>query len=62
MGGWELVFEAGQFLGTLVLIPALQWTSVERARLHREWARRRRDSRAPVVDWSATLGVAVGCL
>jgi hypothetical protein len=62
MSGWELLVEVGLFLGTLLLLPTLQWTSVERARAHREWARRRQDARAPAVNWYATLGVAVGCL
>jgi hypothetical protein len=62
MDGWELLIEAGLFLGTLVLIATLQWTSVERALSHREWARRRQDSRAPAVDWYVTLGVAAGCM
>ena len=62
MSGWELLIEVGLFLGTLLLLTTLQWTSVERGRAHREWARRRQDSRAPAVDWYVTLGVAAGCL
>ena len=62
MSGWEFLIEAGLFLGTLLLITTLQWTSVERARAHREWERRRHDAQVRVADWHVVLGVAVGCV
>jgi hypothetical protein len=61
MGSWALVFAIAEFFGTLILILILQWASVERARVHRQWAQQRRTCRAPV-DWYVTLSLAVGCV
>ena len=62
MDGWDPCIAACEFLGTLILVITLQWASVERARVHREWARERRTARAPLVDWYVALGLAVGCV
>ena len=62
MGDWGLVIEISELLAAAALLLTLQWAAVERARVHREWARVRQAAERRVVDWRVVLGVAVGCV
>ncbi len=49
---------------TIALMLALRWAAIERGRIHREWARLRRELRGRVsqsIDWCLSMAAAAGC-
>ena len=61
MNDLELFFDATVLLVTVSILATLQWAAVERARAHRQWTHRQRETRRTPVDWYVVLGITVGC-
>jgi hypothetical protein len=56
--------DAGALMVAALLLFALRWAAIARARAHGEWAKRRRDSRndAPAIDWYVATWAIAGWL
>jgi hypothetical protein len=62
MGDWAFFVEIGIVLVTLAVLATLRWAAVERARAHREWAQRQRETQRAPIDWYVVFGITVGCV
>jgi hypothetical protein len=62
MGAWDFLANAAGLTATALLVIALRWAAIERAKAHREWARRRREDAAPVINWWVATWAVAGCL
>ena len=64
MSGWALFVNVAGVVFMALLAQTLRWTSIERGRAHREWARLQRvPGRAvvPPTDWCMAMAAAAGC-
>jgi hypothetical protein len=64
MSAWALFVDVVGLVFTGLLMLVLGWAAIERGRIHREWARLRRESGQNVVqsvDWCMAMAAAAGC-